>query len=138
MNKLILEKRLSFDIFKSEIRHIYKSLGTYNFINEIITNNWVELFWEKKWFPESFYTLAMLDYLSDINEVPYYSKYDVYRQLKLSEPIFPTDIIYTKKLNSNNNSQDIFQEIIKQCKEDKCGKYFYKYNIIERSITDVV
>lgn len=134
-DRLILQKRMDFDLFKSEICHIYKNLGTYNFISEIVTDDWIGYFWEKQWFSESFYTLAMLDYLSDVNNTPYLKKYNNYRCLKLAEPLYPLDIIYLDKLNKNNNEKEL---AIKECSESKCGKHFLKYNIIERSITDVI
>lgn len=134
-DRLILQKRMDFDLFKSEICHIYKNLGTYKFISEIVIDDWITYFWEKQWFPESFYTLAMLDYLSDLNNAPYLEKYASYRHLKLAEPIYPSDIILLDVLNKNNNEKQL---AIEECSKDECGKYFLKYNIIEKSITDVI
>lgn len=134
-DRLILQERMSFDLFRSEICHIYKNLGLYDFVSEILKDDWISYFWNKQWFEESFYTLAMLDYLSELNDVPYLPKYNEYRKLKLAEPVFPTDILFLDKLNKNNDEK---QKAIDECNKTVCGRHFLKYNIIERSITDVV
>lgn len=134
-DRQILQKRMEFDLFKSEICHIYKNDGLYHFVSEIVSDDWISYFWNKQWFAESFYTLAMLDYLSEINHAPLYKKYNEYRKLKLGEPIFPSDILYIDKLNKNDNAK---KRAIEECQNSLCGKHFLKYNIIERSITEVV
>lgn len=54
---------MEFDLFKSGICHIYKNIGLYYFVSEIVSDDWISYFWDKQWFAESFYTLAMLNFL---------------------------------------------------------------------------
>ena len=53
-DRLILQKRMDFDLFKSEICHIYKNLGTYKFVSEIIIDDWITYFWENNGFQKVF------------------------------------------------------------------------------------
>ena len=71
-DRLILQKQMDIDLFKSEMCHMLKRLGDYNFIYEVISDNWVEYFWNKEWYFESLYTLAMIDYLTYIYHAPVY------------------------------------------------------------------
>ena len=68
-DRLILQKQMDTDLFKSEMCHTLKRLGDYEFIKEVINDNWVRYFWDKEWYFESLYTLAMIDYLTYIYHV---------------------------------------------------------------------
>ncbi len=129
-----LEEYMTFELFKSEVCHLLKSKGDIDFVETILTFNFVGILWNKKWYSKAFYILALLDYISDKYTVPYFDEYNSYRQLKLDYIIFPTDVIYLDKLGHH----DAKQTAIDECKDDAIGKYFFKYGIIERDIYNVV
>lgn len=133
-DRLVLQKRMSTDLFKSEICHMLKRLGDYEFICEIIKDNWVEYFFNKEWYFEALYILAMVDYLTYIYKAPIYEPLNKYRQYKLSEPVFPTSMIMFDKMNGDDKEK---QNALKECSEDECGRFFLKYNIVEKDIRDV-
>lgn len=133
-NRLVLNKKMEADLFKSEMCHMLKRLGDYNFIYEIVSDNWVEYFWNKEWYFESLYVLAMIDYLTYIYKAPIYEPLDKYRQYKLSKPVYPFSMLLIDKINGNNNQK---QKAIRECNEDECGRFFLKYNIVEKDIKDV-
>ena len=133
-NRLVLNKKMDTDLFKSEMCHMLKRLGDYNFIYEVISDNWVEYFWNKEWYFESLYVLAMIDYLTYIYKAPSYKPLDKYRCFKLSEPVYPFSMLLIDNINSNDNQK---QKAIRECSEDECGRFFLKYNIVEKDIRDV-
>ena len=54
-------KRPSFDVFKSNVCHQVKDLGDIPFIIQPLQSNQIRELYEKKWYPEALYLLAMLD-----------------------------------------------------------------------------
>ena len=65
-----LEKRSRFENFKSAICHRVKEDGDVNFIIDVLKSDDIRRYFKRKWYPESFYLLAMVDYLSRLNNVP--------------------------------------------------------------------
>lgn len=49
----------------------------------------IRKYFNPKWYPESLYLLAMVDYLSRENDIPLCRDYDDIRIHKLAEPLFP-------------------------------------------------
>lgn len=76
----------------------------------------------------------MIDYLTYIYKAPIYEPLDKYRQYKLSKPVYPFSMLLIDKINGNNNQK---QKAIRECNEDECGRFFLKYNIVEKDIKDV-
>ena len=64
------EYRCLFETFKSNICHQVKDMGDIAFIITILENNTIRCLYNKKWYLESLYLLAMLDYLSRLNDLP--------------------------------------------------------------------
>ena len=127
--KSIEEFRPSFDLFKSNICHEVKELGDLNFIVKTIEGNYIDVYLEKKWYPESLYLLSMLDYLSNENNIPIYTKYNDLRNKKLPEPIFPSSILVKAAVM---NDDSIKEEAIKNSIPE-----FIQHNIVESNIRDV-
>ena len=67
---LIEEIRSSFEIFKSNTCHYVKDMGDLDFIETVLKSDEIQKLYNKRWYPEALYVLAMLDYLSRINEIP--------------------------------------------------------------------
>lgn len=121
--------RSSFEIFKSNVCHLVKDKGDINFIIDILRENMVRTYWVREWYEESFYLLAMLDYLSHQNDLPLCQDYDDIRCQTLSEPLYPRDVLMTAKL-------DPALDIKEQCRKEAIPE-FMRFNIVEREIRNV-
>lgn len=62
-----MEKRCSFELFKSNVCHRLKEQGDIDFLIETLKEDMIRQYYDKKWYPESFYLLAMVDYISREN-----------------------------------------------------------------------
>ena len=58
------KRRLSFDLFKSNVCHRVKDEGDIQFVVEILKTNEIRRYYERKEYAQAFYLLAMVDYLS--------------------------------------------------------------------------
>ena len=86
-------RRPSFDVFKSNVCHQVKDLGDIPFIIQLLQSTQIRALYEKKWYPESLYLLAMLDYLSLENNVPLCKNYNDLRNSKLQKLVFPSSVV---------------------------------------------
>ena len=90
----------------------------------------IRQFYDKKWYPESFYLLAMVDYISRENNVPICNDYDDLRQQKMQKMIYPVSILITARiLNDDNVKEDAVKHAIPE---------FLKYNIVESEVRNVI
>lgn len=120
------EKRSSFDIFKSNICHLVKSAGELNFIKEILCSDIPRKLYEKEWFPECLYLIAITDYLSRKNNIPIYTGYDSLRTCRLDEPLYPSSVYMLYLLTKDKSILDnSFNNSIPE---------FKRFNIIESEI----
>ena len=129
LEKCSVPDRVTFETFKSQVCHIVKNKGDIDFIIDTLNNDDVNKYWELKWYPEAFYTLAMLDYLSNENELPLADKYESIRACSLKEPLYPRDIILASKINNNS---DLKETAVKEAIPE-----FMRFNIVERGVRDV-
>ena len=90
-----MEKRCSFELFKSNVCHRLKEQGDIDFLIETLKEDMIRQYYDKKWYPESFYLLAMVDYISRENNVPICNDYDDLRQQKMQKMIYPVGILIT-------------------------------------------
>ena len=58
------EVRSIFENFKSTICHRVKESGDVAFLIDTLERNTIRAYYDRKWYPECFYLLAMVDYLS--------------------------------------------------------------------------
>lgn len=121
--------RSSFEIFKSNVCHLVKDKGDIDFIVDVLRENEIRMYWKRKWYPESFYLLAMVDYLCRENGLPLCQDYDDIRKHKLAEPIYPRDIMLAAKLNPELDER--------KSSWDNAIPEFLKYNIVEGEIRNV-
>lgn len=128
------ETRMEFELFKSEACHWLKNLGDVEFVTRLVTEDWISIFWNKEWYPECFYLLAMLDYLSAIYNVPKLGKYNDYRGYKLESILYPRDILFWEKILPEAQYK---KRVLEECRSNPCSAEFLKYNIIEGDIRDV-
>ena len=124
------EYRSSFETFKSNTCHHVKDMGDLDFMIELLESDRIHVLYEKHWYPESLYLLAMLDYLSRENNIPLCDKYDSLRNLRLENPIYPTGVLVTcEVLKSDEPLLKAEREAIPE---------FRKFNIIESEVRNVV
>lgn len=123
-----LEKRTSFELYKSSVCHKLKELGDIPFIIDTLESNDIRTYYEKKWFPESLYLLAMLDYISKENNVPLCTDYDDLRSAKLEKTLYPASIIAMEAVGNITSKAEALLKAIPE---------FLKYNIVENEVRDI-
>lgn len=128
-NKKIEDIRVDFDQYRSNVCHELKEKGNFYFCLEILETNRIRKLYEKKWYPEVFYLLAMIDYLSRLEGLALVEEYNDIRKQKLKEPIFPGSVIVTANILVHD---DIKGEAIKNAIPE-----FMNFNIVEGDIFDV-
>lgn len=125
MNSIYTEKD-TFSNFKSNVCHRVKYLGDKGFILEVLKDGVISDLYNKKWYPECLYTLAMIDYLSRINEVPLCKEYNAIRCQKLPSIVYPTGIYLSYLLTKDEN-------ILKESYENSIPE-FKRFNIVENEV----
>ena len=133
MMKMIEEHmmpRCSFELFKSNVCHQLKELGDKGFVIEVLETNIIQDYYEKQWYPECLYTLAMLDYISRINNIPICSNYNDLRCMKLQDIIYPTSIVALAAVTKNRD--------IKEESRQKSIPEFIRFNIVECEVRNVI
>lgn len=122
-------KRNSFDNFRSNVCHYVKDKGDLDFIIETLSKDEIRSFYNRKWYPEAFYLLAMVDYLSKENDVPLCSNYNDIRSQRLKEPIYPTGVILSDEvMKTDKHRKEALEKAIPE---------FLNYNIVESEIRNV-
>ena len=96
-------ERSSFDVFKSNICHLVKDKGELSFIRDMLCSDEVNKLYEREWYAECLYLLAMIDYLSCKNDIPLYNGYDKLRTGKLNKVLYPSDIIAMYTLSGDES-----------------------------------
>ena len=124
------ERRSSFETFKSNTCHYVHDLGDIEFMINVIEKDEVRTLYNRKWYPEALYLLAMLDYLSRENNGPVCTKYDDIRAQKLKEPIYPVGVTLTCEVMKSDAP--------KRKAEKAAIPEFKRFNIIECDIRDVL
>ena len=124
-----IEVRSDFEIFKSNVCHKAKDNGDFDFIISVLESDDIRRYWSKKWYPEAFYLLAMIDYLSRENEVPLCNKYDDIRSQSLKTPLYPKDILMAAKLSPTPDRRE-------ECRKRAIPE-FIRFNIVESEVRNV-
>ena len=121
--------RQNFETYKSNICHMVKDTGDINFIITTLKSNKIRILYQRQWYPECLYLLAMVDYLSRENNIPICAEYDDIRIARLKEPIYPSSILtMCAILNSDAPKNESHNEAIPE---------FMRFNIIESEIRNV-
>ena len=118
-----------FEIYKSNICHLVKDKGDIDFIIDTLKEKQIRTYWERQWYRESFYLLAMVDYLSRENGLPLCNDYEDIRNCTLPEPLYPWDVVLAAKLDGSLDMK-------KQCLKEAIPE-FLRFNIIESEIRNV-
>jgi len=124
-----IETRPAFEIFKSSICHRVKELGDLDFILDIVESNRIRKLYQKNWYPESLYLLAMLDYLCRENNLPVCTNYNDLRNAKLQKIIYPAGVIV---MCAASGSEQPKRESIEAAIPE-----FLRHNIVEAEVRNV-
>lgn len=121
--------RPSFEIFKSNTCHQVKDMGDIPFVIDLLQTNQIRKLYEKKWYPEALYLLAMLDYLSRENHIPICTNYNDLRRCKLQKTIYPSSVVLLcKTMKSDEPKEACMRMAIPE---------FLRFNIVESEIRNV-
>ena len=119
-------RRPSFELFKSNTCHMVKDMGDIPFIIQLLETDQIRKLYEKKWYPEALYLLAMLDYLSRENQVPICTNYNDIRTAKLQRPVYPSSVvILCRTLKSDAPKEECYRMAIPE---------FLRFNIVESDV----
>jgi transcriptional regulator with XRE-family HTH domain len=125
-----MEYRSSFETFKSNVCHMVHDMGDLDFIIDTLESDRIRKLYQKRWYRESLYLLAMVDYLSRENKLPISIEYSDIRKARLREPIYPASIIAMSVLSkSEYPKQDSLKRAIPE---------FKRFNIVESEVRNVI
>ena len=123
-------KRCSFELYKSNVCHQVKESGDIDFIIETLERDDIRKYYQRKWYSECLYLLAMLDYLSNLNHVALCNKYDDLRKCKLKEIIYPSSIRMVAEMT---NDDAVKAQAIRESLPE-----FMRFNIVESEVRNIV
>lgn len=118
----LCDKNYNFALFRGEQCHQVKRMGELDYVIDLLESHKIEYYWNLDMRAESFYLVAMLDYLSKRNDLPICNNYNEIRKYKLEKPIYPPDTELSEKLLNNNAREDALKHAIPE---------FLEYNIVE-------
>ena len=121
--------RCSFETFKSNTCHHIKDIGDIDFIIETLEADEIRKLYERSWYREALYLLAMVDYLSRINDLPLCTNYNDIRAQKLERPYFPAGVIVSYAATGD--------ERIKEKALANAIPEFLRFNIVEGEVRNV-
>ena len=122
--------RPAFEIFKSNVTHSLKELGDIDFLIKTIESDEITVYYQRGWYPECLYLLAMVDYISRINDIPLCSAYEKYRSMKLKKKLYPMGIIAVCAVSDD--------EDLKVQAELNAIPEFLRFNIMESDVRNVI
>lgn len=125
-----MEERNSFALFKSNVCHRVKALGDEEFIMGVLERDDIRMYYQKKWYPECLYLLAMLDYLSRVNGIPLCDRYTDLRRCRLREPVYPSGVLAASAVAGSEAAKE-------QALRDAIPE-FLRFNIVEGEVRNVV
>ncbi len=125
-----LDKRSDFELFKSNVCHRLKELGDIEFVIELLEEDHIRRYYQKKWYPESLYLLAMLDFISRENNIPLCTQYNDMRKLKLKNILFPSGVSVSARVTGNDE--------LKNRSVSEAIPEFMRFNIVESDVRNVI
>lgn len=123
------ENHPSFELFKRNTCHMLKDLGDIPFLVQLLKSNQIRTYFEKKWYPEALYLLAMLDYLSRLHNVPTCKNYNDIRRSKLECLLYPSSVLLLCIIQRSESPK---QESIRTAIPE-----FLRFNIIENDVRNI-
>lgn len=128
LNRLTSASPIEFRYFRSNLLHKLKSDGALSIIDDVIRSKMIDFYYKNNSKEYAFYLLALIDYLSRINNIPLYSKrYNDLRKEELDKPFF---------VGSNLIRFDTIEEAEKNLNIEVIPE-FRNFNIIEEDVFNV-
>ena len=124
-----MSPRPSFELFKSNVCHRLKELGDIDFLIDTIESDDILTYYKKGWYPESLYLLAMVDYISRINDVPLCDSYSEIRKAKLQKTVYPSSIIAAFAVSGDDR-------VMERARAASIPE-FMRFNIVENEVRNV-
>ena len=125
-----VECRSGFETFKSNICHQVHDMGDISFIIDTLKSGRIRKYFDKQWYPESLYLLAMVDYLSRENSLPLCKDYNDIRAVRLQTTIYPSSILaLCAAINSDEPKNESAEASIPE---------FIRFNIVEGEVRNVI
>lgn len=121
--------RCSFETFKSNTCHHVKDMGDIDFIIETLETDEVRKLYERRWCREAMYLLAMIDYLSRMNDVPLCTNYNDICSQKLEKLYFSAGVEVAYAATGD--------ERIKEKALANAIPEFMRFNIVESEVRNV-
>lgn len=123
-------ERPDFELFKSNVCHDLKQLGDVRFLLKTLQSAEIRRLYERGWYRECLYLLAMVDYISRLNGVPLAEEYNDLRSTELLEIVWPASILaLCAASGSDEPKKQALQEAIPE---------FLRFNIVEGEVRNVV
>ncbi len=122
-------KRVVFDVFKSNVCHFVKDKGDIDFIIDTLSSDEIRSLYNRKWYAEAFYLLAMVDYLSRENDVPICTNYNDIRTQRLQSTLYPASVVLSDAVLKTDRHR-------KECMKNAIPE-FLRFNIIESEVRNV-
>lgn len=123
-------RRVSFEVFKSNVCHRVKEQGDIAFLTEALEQDLIRAYYERKWYPESLYLLAMVDYLSRVNGIPLCEDYDDLRKCRLTETVYPASVLSLSAASGTQEAKERSQQV--------AIPEFMRFNIVESEVRSVI
>lgn len=123
-------ERSSFENFKSAVCHRVKEMGDLAFAEDTLKRGEIRTYYDRKWYPESLYLLAMLDYVCHENGIPLCSDYDDLRRCRLKERLYPAGIHALCAASGDGLAKE---EAVKAAIPE-----FLRFNIVEAEVRNVI
>ena len=124
-----VDYRCSFETFKSNTCHHVKDMGDIDFIIETLESDEIGKLYKRRWYRESMYLLAMIDYLSRMNNLPLCTNYNEIRSKKLDNTCFSAGVTVAYAATGD--------ESIKEKALANAIPEFMRFNIVESEVRDV-
>ena len=80
-----------------------KDSGDIPCVIKTLKSDEIRQYYDKKQYPQAFYLLAMVDYLSREHRLPLYNAYNDMRKQKLADPIYPQNILTLAKVKEDDS-----------------------------------
>ena len=125
-----LQTRAAFDLFKSNICHKLKEMGDIPFLIDTLESDDISTYYQRQWYPDCLYLLAMVDYISRENNIPICEDYNDLRRMKLTKVIYPNSVIAAFAVSRD--------ESVKQQAENDSIPEFMRFNIVESEVRNVI
>lgn len=121
--------RCSFETFKSNICHHVKNMGDIDFIIETLESDEIRKLFNRQWYREALYLLAMVDYLSRINDLPMCTNYNDIRGHKLDTLVYSAGtVIACAATGDESYKEEAMANAIPE---------FLRFNIVESEVRNV-